>query len=140
MCTLCVPKLNVVGLLVFLQLRFKVFWGLSFGESGCSMDGPILGRSYTYRPFWPKLSKKHNKKFYYNKIMKIYCNNNLFWIKGAKVEVLKLILSSVIAFLRKTACRNLSLGPHDRFSWDKVQIVPYLCSYGPKSCNFKVFI
>ena len=45
-------------------------------------------------------------------------------------EVLKLILSSVIAFSTKTACRNLSLGPHDGFSWDKVQIVPNLCSYG----------
>ena len=72
--------------------------------------------------------------------MKIYCKYNLFWIKGAKAEVLKLILSSDIAFLRKTACRNLSLEPHDGFSWDQVQIVPNLCSYGPKSCNFKVFM
>ena len=42
--------------------------------------------------------------------MKIYCKYNLFWIKSAKAEILKLILSSVIAFSRKTACRNLSLG------------------------------
>ena len=57
-----------------------------------------------------------------------------------KAEVLKLILSSVIAFSRKTVCRNLSLGLHHGFSWDKVQIVPNLCSYEPKSCNFKVFM
>ena len=30
--------------------------------------------------------------------------------------------------------------PHDGFSWDKVLIVPNLCSYEPKSCNFKVFM
>ena len=71
--------------------------------------------------------------------MKIYCKFNLFWIKGAKAEVLKLILSSVTAFSRKSAYRNLYLGPHDGFSWDKVQIIPNLCSYGPKSCNLKVF-
>ena len=59
--------------------------------------------------------------------MKIYCKYNIFWIKWAKV--LKLILSSDIAFSRKTICRNLSLGPHGGFSWDKVQIVPNLCSY-----------
>ena len=52
----------------------------------------------------------------------------------------KLILSSIIAFSRKTVCRNLYLRPHDGFSWDKVQIVPNSYSYGPKSCNFKVFI
>ena len=33
--------------------------------------------------------------------MKICLKYNLFWIKWAKVELLKLILSSVIAFLRK---------------------------------------
>ena len=33
--------------------------------------------------------------------MKIYCKYNLFWIKRAKAEVLKLILSSVIAFSTK---------------------------------------
>ena len=58
--------------------------------------------------------------------MKLYCKYNLFWIKGAKKNVLKLILLSVIAFSRKIACRNLSLGPHDGFSWDTVQIVPNL--------------
>ena len=30
--------------------------------------------------------------------MKIYYKYNLFWMKGAKAEVLKLILSSDIAF------------------------------------------
>ena len=55
-------------------------------------------------------------------------------------EVLKLILSSFTAFSRKPACRKLSLGPHGGFSWHKVPIVPNLCSYGPKSCNFKVFM
>ena len=50
------------------------------------------------------------------------------------------MLSSVVAFSRKTACRNFSLGPHDGFSWDKVQIVHNLCSYGCKSCKFKVFM
>ena len=29
---------------------------------------------------------------------------------------------------------------HDGLSWEKVQIVPNLCSYGPKSFNFKVFM
>ena len=72
--------------------------------------------------------------------MKRYCNNNLFWIKWVKAEVLNLILSSDIAFSRKTACYNLSLGPHDGFLWDQVQTVPNLCSYEPKSCNFKVFM
>ena len=61
--------------------------------------------------------------------MKRYCKYNLFSKKGTKAEVLKLILPSVIAFSRKTACRNLSLGPHDGFSWDKEQIVHNLCSY-----------
>ena len=87
-----------------------------------------------------KITSKNNKKYFYNKLMKIYWKYNLFWIKSAKAEILKLILSSVIAFSRKTACRNLSLGPHDGFSWDKVQIVHTLRSYGSKSCNFKVFM
>ena len=72
--------------------------------------------------------------------MKIYCKYNLFWIKYAKVDVLKLILSLVIAFWRKKVCYNFSLRPHDGFSWDKVQIVPILCSYGSKSCNFTVLM
>ena len=72
--------------------------------------------------------------------MKIYRKYNLFWIKSAKAEILKLILFSVIGFSRKTAYRNLSLGPHDGFSWDKEQIVHNLCSYRCKSCNFKVFM
>ena len=33
--------------------------------------------------------------------MKIYCEYKLFWIKGAKAEVLKLILSSDIEFQEK---------------------------------------
>ena len=72
--------------------------------------------------------------------MKIYCKYNLFWIKWAEAEILKLILSSVIAFSRKKVRCNFSLRPHDGFSWDKVQIVPNLRSYGFKSCNFKVFM
>ena len=70
--------------------------------------------------------------------MRIYCKYNLFWIKWAKVEVLKLILSSDIAFSRKKGCYNFSLRPHDGFSWTKVKIVSNLCSYGSKCCNFKV--
>ena len=99
-----------------------------------------LRRSYTYRPFWTKLPKKNDKKYYYNKIIKIYCKCSLFWIKWAKAQVLKLILYSFIAFSRKKVCRSFSLRPHDGFSWDKEQIVHNLCSYGSKSCNFKVLI
>ena len=32
-------------------------------------------------------------------------------------------------FVQKSACRNLSLGPHDGFACDKMQIVDNLCSY-----------
>ena len=53
-------------------------------------------------------------------------------------ENLKIILSSDIAFSRKKVCCNFSLRPQDGFSWDKVQIIPNFCSYGSKSCNFKV--
>ena len=55
-------------------------------------------------------------------------------------DPLKLILSTVKAFSRKTDCRNLSLGANDGFSWDKVKIVHNLRSYGSISCNFKVFM
>ena len=55
-------------------------------------------------------------------------------------EALKLILSSVIAFSRKKVCRYFSLRPYYGFSWDTEQIVHNLCSYGSKSCNFKVFM
>ena len=34
--------------------------------------------------------------------------------------------------------RYFSLRPNDESSWDKKQIVHNLCSYGPKSCNFKI--
>ena len=43
-------------------------------------------------------------------------------------------------FKKNSWSYNLSLRPHDGFSWDKVQFVPNLCSYGLKSCNFKVFM
>ena len=59
-----------------------------------------LRRSYTYRPFWTKLHKKMN------------CKCNLFWIKWAKAEVLKLTLSSVIAFSRKKFVVT--------FLWDRI--------------------
>ena len=36
--------------------------------------------------------------------------------------------------------RYLSLKRVDEFSWDKEQIIPNLCSYGPKSCNFYIFM
>ena len=35
--------------------------------------------------------------------------------------------------------RFFSLRLRDRFSWDKVQVVPNFCSYGSKSCNFFVY-
>ena len=46
-------------------------------------------------------------------------------------------------FLKKLKfqlCRYFSLRPHDESSWDRKQIVHNLCSYGPKSCNFKIFM
>ena len=55
-------------------------------------------------------------------------------------EVLKLILSTDIAFSRTRVCRNLSLRPYGEFSGDIMQLIPNLCSYGPKSCNFKDFM
>ena len=36
--------------------------------------------------------------------------------------------------------RYFSLRPHDESLWDKKQIVHNLCSYRPKSCNFKIFM
>ena len=126
---------NVV--VIFKQLKTVQNVYFAYLEAG---DIVYLRRSYTYRPFRPKLPKKIDKKYCYNKKMKIYCKYNLFSIKEAKAEVLKLTLSSFIAFSRKTACRNLSLEPHVGFSWDKEQIVHNLCSYGCKSCNLKVFM
>ena len=37
-------------------------------------------------------------------------------------------------------CRYFSVRRVDEFSWDKKQIIHNLCSYGPKSCNFKIFM
>ena len=37
-------------------------------------------------------------------------------------------------------CRYFSLSRVDEFSWDKEQIIHNLCSYGSKSCNFKIFM
>ena len=37
-------------------------------------------------------------------------------------------------------CRYFSLRRVDEFSWDNEQIIHNLCSYGSKSCNFKVFM
>ena len=42
--------------------------------------------------------------------------------------------------LKFQLCRYFSLRPHDESSYDKKQIVHNLCSYGPKSCNFKIFM
>ena len=42
--------------------------------------------------------------------------------------------------LKFQPCRYFSLRRVDEFSWDKKQIVHNLCSYGPKSCNFKIFM
>ena len=36
--------------------------------------------------------------------------------------------------------RYFSLRRVDEFLWDKQQIIHNLCSYGSKSCNFKVFM
>ena len=49
-----------------------------------------------------------------------------------------LILSYSI--FKKKVCCNFSVRPDDGFSWDKVQMVDNLCSYGFKSCNFKAFM
>ena len=45
-----------------------------------------------------------------------------------------------LKILKFQLCRHFSLRPHDEFSWDEEQILPNLCIYGPKSCNFKVFL
>ena len=37
-------------------------------------------------------------------------------------------------------CRYFSLRRVDEFSWNKKQIIDNLCSYGSKSCNFKIFM
>ena len=42
--------------------------------------------------------------------------------------------------LKFQLCRYFSQRPHDESSWDKKQIVHNLCSYGPKSCNFQIFM
>ena len=42
--------------------------------------------------------------------------------------------------LKFQLCRHFSLRLVDEFSWDKKQIIHNLCSYGPKSCNFKIFM
>ena len=42
--------------------------------------------------------------------------------------------------LKFQVCRHFSLRLIDEFSWDKKQIVHNLCNYGPKSCNFKIFM
>ena len=42
--------------------------------------------------------------------------------------------------LKFQLCRHFSLRLVDEFSWDKKNIVHNLCSYGPKSCNFKIFM
>ena len=45
-----------------------------------------------------------------------------------------------LKILKFQLCRYFSLRRIDEFSWDIEQIVHNLCSYGPKSCNFKVFM
>ena len=42
--------------------------------------------------------------------------------------------------LKFQLCRYFSLRRVDACSWDKKQIIHNLCSYGSKSCNFKIFI
>ena len=42
--------------------------------------------------------------------------------------------------LKFKLCRYFSLRRVDEFSWDKEKIIDNLCSYGSKSCNFKVFM
>ena len=59
--------------------------------------------------------------------MKIYCKYNLFWIKGAKAEVLKLILSLVIAFKKKQLVLT--------FLWD-----PMMDFHGIKCKLFLIYV
>ena len=42
--------------------------------------------------------------------------------------------------LKFQICRYFSQRRVDEFSWDKKKIIHNLCSYGSKSCNFKIFI
>ena len=53
------------------------------------------------------------------------------------VFIFKTLFLKTLKFL---LCRYFSLRPHGESSWDKKQIVHNLCSYGPKSCNFKIFM
>ena len=42
--------------------------------------------------------------------------------------------------LKFELCHYFSLRKVNEFSWDEEQIISNLCSYGLKSCNFKVFM
>ena len=46
----------------------------------------------------------------------------------------------ILKTLKFQLCRYFSLRRFDEFSWDKKQIIHNLCSYGSKSCNFKIFM
>ena len=54
-----------------------------------------------------------------------------------KVFIFKALFLKTLKF---QLCRYFSLRPHDASSWDKKKIVHNLFSYGPKSCNFKIFM
>ena len=52
------------------------------------------------------------------------------------VFIFKALFLKTFQFL----CRYFFLRPQDESSWDEKQIVHNLCSYGPKSSNFKIFM
>ena len=56
---------------------------------------------------------------------------------SSMVFIFKVLLLKTLKF---KLCRSFSLKRVDEFSWDKMQIIHNLFSYGSKSCNLEVFM
>ena len=56
---------------------------------------------------------------------------------GFMVFIFKALFLKTLKF---KLSRYFSLRRVNEFSWDKKQIIHNLCSYGSKSCNFKIFM
>ena len=72
--------------------------------------------------------KSYRLHFCNKKTNRIFDHFRLYTLKALFVKTLKFQL-----------CRYFCLRRVDEFSWDKKQIIHNLCSYGSKSCNFKIF-
>ena len=60
-----------------------------------------------------------------------------FYLLSFMVFIFKALFLKTLKF---QLCRYFSQRRVDEFSWDKKQIIHNLCSYGFKSCNFKIFM